>query len=41
MSPRDWVHPAALAAFRVMWDGLLPRMLAHHDPAELEPTGVG
>ena len=25
----------------VVWDGVLPRMLAHHDPEELEPVGVG
>jgi hypothetical protein len=24
---------------RVVWDGLLPRMLVHHDPEELEPVG--
>src|SRR3954447_22739788 len=24
---------------RVVWDGVLPRMLAHHDPEELEPAG--
>ena len=23
---------------RVVWDGLLPRMLVHHDPEELEPA---
>jgi hypothetical protein len=23
----------------VFWDGVLPRMLAHHDPEELEPIG--
>jgi hypothetical protein len=25
----------------VVWDGLLPRMLAHHDPVELAPAGAG
>ena len=33
-------HGRDLEVVWVVWDGLLPRMLVHHDPAELELAGA-